>query len=101
MVKAWRLYIDVDEPTELLNWNDVERFVSEDHPARGGLKALFIDTNDRVLLMPYRPFTPCRALLETMGQGFIDRVAASEKEVKVWSSTDDWVWLHIPGDTPL
>lgn len=97
-VREWRLYVEGVETTELLSLSEAQRVLPEEHPVWEKLRWIFKDTHERLLLVPYEPFKPCRFVVDMLGPDFVNRVMAMPEEKKVWSSVDGWTWLHIPGD---
>lgn len=97
-LRTWRLYIEGVTATELLSMAEAEIVVPRDHPCWEKVRWLFKDTHERLILLPYEPFVPCRFVFDMLGPDFVTRVLATPHEKKVWSSADGWTWLHIPGD---
>lgn len=97
--REWRLLIEDAAATELLSLVEAKGVVPEtEEPLWKKVCWIFRATNDRLLLLPYEPFTPCRFVVDMLGPNFVDRVLATPEEKKVWSSSDGWTWLHVPGD---
>lgn len=100
MQKQWHVFLEnCTKEDEALCYDEVKELAPPGHPAHVHLKYLFSDTHDRVIVHPYKPFELDPNVVETMGEGFVDRVAAKMECCKVWNSTEGRTWFHYPGDS--
>lgn len=97
-LRTWRLFVEGVAATELLSMAEARLVIPETHPVWEKLRWIFGDTHERLVLLPYEPFAPCRFVVDMLGPDFVTRVLATPHEKKVWSSADGWTWLHIPDD---